>query len=39
MFANLFSVAGSNDMEYLEAINKYLPNTLRAFDGLVRRII
>ncbi len=37
-FANLFSVAGSNDEEYLRIIDKYLPNTLRIFDGLIRRI-
>ena len=37
-FADLFSIAGSNDVEYLEVINKYLPNTLRTFDGLIRRM-
>lgn len=37
-FANLFAIAGENDVEYLQVINKYLPNTLKAFDGLIRRI-
>lgn len=37
-FANLFAIAGGNDIEYLQTVNKYLPNTLKAFDGLIRRI-
>lgn len=37
-FANLFAIAGENDIEYLQIVNKYLPNTLKAFDGLIRRI-
>lgn len=37
-FANLFAIAGGNDIEYLQIVNKYLPNTLKAFDGLIRRI-
>ena len=37
-FADLFSIAGGNDIKYLEIINTYLPNTLKAFDSLIRRI-
>ena len=37
-FANLFSIAGSEDIKYLEKIKQYLPNTLNAFDNLIRRI-
>lgn len=37
-FANLFAIAGENDIEYLQIVNKYLPNALKAFDGLIRRI-
>lgn len=37
-FANLFSIAGSNNIEYLNIINRYLPNTLNSFEGLIRRI-
>ncbi len=37
-FANLFSIAGGKDIEYLQIIGKYLPNTLNAFDSLIRRI-
>ena len=37
-FANLFAIAGGNDIQYLQIVNKYLPNTLKAFDGLIRRI-
>lgn len=37
-FANLFSVAGSNDLQYLNVIKDMLPNTLNAFDRLIRRI-
>lgn len=37
-FANLISLAGSNDLEYLQVVNKYLPNTLKSFDNIIRRI-
>ena len=37
-FADLFAIAGGNDIKYLQVINNYLPNTLSAFDGLIRRI-
>lgn len=37
-FADLFAIAGGNDVKYLQIINNYLPNTLNAFDGLIRRI-
>lgn len=37
-FANLFAIAGNDDIKYLQIINEYLPNTLKAFDGLIRRI-
>ncbi len=37
-FANLFSIAGSNNIEYLNIINRYLPNTLNVFEELIRRI-
>ena len=37
-FADLFAIAGGNDVKYLQVINKYLPNTLKAFDGIIRRI-
>ena len=37
-FADLFAIAGGNDIKYLQIINRYLPNTLKAFDNLIRRI-
>ncbi len=37
-FANLFSIIGSNNIEYLNIINRYLPNTLNVFEELIRRI-
>ena len=37
-FADLFAIAGGNDVKYLQVINKYLPNTLKAFDGIIGRI-
>lgn len=37
-FADLFAIAGGNDVKYLQVINNYLPNTLNAFDRLIRRI-
>lgn len=37
-FANLFAIAGGNDIKYLKVINEYLPNTLKAFDYLIRRL-
>lgn len=37
-FANLFSIAGSDDIKYLEITNKYLPNTLKEFDKIIKEI-
>ncbi len=38
-FANLFSIAGSNNIEYLKVIDNYLPNTLKKFDKIIRELI
>ncbi len=38
-FAQLFAMAGEDDFEQLEVIQKYLPNTFKAFDKLIGRIL
>lgn len=38
-FAQLFTMAGEDDFEQLEVIQKYLPNTFKAFDKLIGRIL
>lgn len=37
-FANLFSIAGSNNLKYLEVIDKYLQNTLQEFDKIIKEL-
>lgn len=37
-FANLFAIIGKNDKEYLLIVKQYLPNTLKIFEELIRRI-
>ena len=38
-FAQLFTMAGEDDFEQLEVIQKYLPNTFKAFDKLIGRLL
>ena len=38
-FAQLFTMAGEDDLEQLEVIQKYLPNTFKAFDKLIGRLL
>lgn len=38
IFANLFSIAGKDDLKYLQVVDRYLHNTLRAFDNIIRRL-
>lgn len=38
-FAQLFTMAGEDDFEQLEVIQKYLPNTFKSFDKLIGRIL
>ncbi|MCI8760428.1 MAG: hypothetical protein HFJ34_04835 [Clostridia bacterium] len=37
-FANLFAITGKNDKEYLQIVKQYLPNTLKVFEELIRRV-
>ncbi len=39
IFAQMFTMAGNNDIKQLELFQKYLPNTLREFDNLMRRLL
>jgi len=39
IFAQMFTVAGNDDLEQLEIFQKYLPNTFREFDNLIRRLL
>ena len=39
IFAQMFTVAGNDDMKQLEIFQKYLPNILREFDNLIRRML
>lgn len=38
-FAQIFTIAGRNDIKQLELFQKYLPNTFREFDNLIRRLL
>lgn len=38
-FAQLFAMAGEDDFEQLVVLQEYLPNTFKAFDKLIRRIL
>ncbi len=39
IFAQMFTTAGNDDFKQLGIFQKYLPNTFREFDNLIRRII
>lgn len=39
MFAQIFTMAGNNDIKQLELFQKYLPNTFKEFDNLIRRLL
>lgn len=39
IFAQMFSTAGSDDFKQLEIFQKYLPNTFKEFDNLIRRLL
>lgn len=39
MFAQMFTMAGNNDIKQLELFQKYLPNTFKEFDNLIRRLL
>ena len=38
-FAQLFTIAGNDDIKQLQIWQKYLPNTLKEFDNIIRRIL
>lgn len=39
IFAQMFTTAGSDDLKQLEIFQKYLPNTFKEFDNLIRRLL
>lgn len=39
IFAQMFTVAGANDFKQLQILKKYLPNTFKAFDDLIGRLL
>lgn len=39
IFAQMFTVAGANDFKQLQIFKKYLPNTFKAFDDLIGRLL
>lgn len=39
VFAQMFTVAGANDFRQLQIFKKYLPNTFKAFDDLIGRLL
>lgn len=39
IFAQMFTTAGNDDLKQLEIFQKYLPNTFREFDNLIRRLL
>ncbi len=39
IFAQMFTMAGNNDIKQLELFQKYLPNTFKEFDNLIRRLL
>lgn len=39
IFAQMFTTAGNDDLKQLEIFQKYLPNTFKEFDNLIRRLL
>lgn len=39
VFAQMFTMAGNNDIKQLELFQEYLPNTFKEFDNLIRRLL
>lgn len=39
IFAQMFTMAGNNDIKQLELFQKYLPNSFKEFDKLIRRLL
>ena len=39
IFAQMFTIAGKDDINQLEIIKKYFPNTFREFDNLIGRLL
>lgn len=39
VFAQMFTVAGNDDFGQLQVFQKYLPNTFKAFDDLIRGLL
>lgn len=39
IFAQMFTMAGNDDLKQLEVFQKYLPNIFREFDNLIRRLL
>lgn len=39
VFAQMFTMAGNNDIKQLELFQRYLPNTFKEFDNLIRRLL
>ena len=39
IFAQMFSVAGNDDLKQLEIFQQYLPNIFKEFDNLIRRLL
>lgn len=39
VFAQMFVMAGCNDIEQLEIFKEYLPNTFKEFDNIIRRLL
>lgn len=38
-FAQMFTMAGRDDLKQLELFQKYLPNVFKEFDNLIRRLL
>lgn len=39
IFAQMFTVAGNDDLKQLEIFQKHLPNSFKEFDNLIRRLL
>ena len=39
IFAQMFTAAGNDDLKQLEIFQKYLPNTFKEIDNLIRRLL
>lgn len=39
VFAQMFTMAGNDDIKQLEMFKKYLPNTFKEFDNIIRRLL